>query len=282
MPTPIVPTRASTQSDIEQRDSTGITFDAGGPANDTYLPRLGFGGPPDRLPPIHDGFGGDDDDDEFDDSDNAGGKVDWCTLAVFWSVCEAHLARIKLEAAGVPCLLLDELTCSTGCFAIAAGGVKLQVPRQFLIEAASVLRQREGGNVDIASFTGHASAKMAACIIEAGQIECVVVESAGEFLLVVAVDDARAAAARLLETPFAAAVEPWVGARPARCFCGLHPGKPRVHELPAAARRRYLAQVILQWIDRHLPTPLRPRRCLACGADREVQLLTATPAIDAN
>lgn len=269
---PVPPTTASRPS-VDALEQT-VSFIDGDPdlnaAGDTYLPRLGFGGPPDQLPPRDDHFGGGDDDD--DDEPGEAGRIDWCTVAVYWTSAEAHLARIRLEQAGVMCLLLDEFVCCTGYLSIAAGGVKLQVPRAQLIKAAAILRRRREDQVEIASFTGPSTAKMAACIVEAAQVDCAIALVDGEYTLVVSVgDDARRAATRLLESPFAAAVEPMLGVRPTRCRCGEStPGC--VREFSAAARRRHLARVILRWLDRRLPMPLRPRRCIACGADRSREL----------
>ena len=218
---------------------------------------LAPGGPPDEpIDPTGDSGDGDSGDDE---------PIDWCILAVFWSITEAHLARLKLEDEDIPVVLLDELTCSTGCLAIAAGGVKLQVPRPLLLDAAIVLRRRAGGEIEVATFTSEQRAKMAACVAEAAGAQCRVVAFDGLHAVQTSADDATVAARALRGTRFAAAVEPWIVATPDRCNCA---DVASSDDLPAHAYRRWLALRFWQWLDRHIPGPLRPRRCLACGGPR--------------
>ncbi|MEL7239349.1 MAG: hypothetical protein AAGK78_10840 [Planctomycetota bacterium] len=230
------------------------------------LARPAPGGPPDEpIEPIDDfDEGGDDDGDEPQHE-----GVDWTTLSVFWSITEAHMARLKLEDAGMPCLLLDELTCGTGCLAIAAGGVKLQVPRALLFDAALVLSSRADGAVEVASFTNEHAATMAACVIEAQRVECAIHAEDETFAVEVAAGDATLAATALRGTRFGPAVEPWIEGQPTVCGCqnGLRP-----EDLTPAARRRWVTQRVWHWIDRHLPTMLRPARCLACGGERATRV----------
>src|SRR5215216_1239561 len=79
------------------------------------------------------GSGGGDDDND-DDGDRDGGSEDavngpWETVATFWDPPQAHVARLRLEHADLPCVLLDEnLIATDWFFANAVGGIKLQVP----------------------------------------------------------------------------------------------------------------------------------------------------------
>ena len=88
-------------------------------------------GPP--PPPTDDGHGGDDGDRDR--------RHRWVTLATFLHPAEAHIARLRLEAAGVACVLLDEMMAATNCLALAIGGVKLQVPAADAERAGVLLRR---------------------------------------------------------------------------------------------------------------------------------------------
>ena len=98
------------------RVSPGLDLSDVGPARPSHG---GGGGGPGNAGDPGDGDGG----------DRGGGGDGWVTLAMFWSTVEAHLARLKLEAEGVPVLLIDENLSNTQLFAVATGGVKLMVPR---------------------------------------------------------------------------------------------------------------------------------------------------------
>ena len=135
-------------------------------------PQVDGGGdlpPPDDFDNDDGGGGGDDESDDGDDFHSA--RVEWVTLAAFWHPAEAHIARLRLEAAGVACVLLDELTAATNVFAIAVGGVKLQVPRSQSSRAAKLLRdvrqENEPQVVAVARFGRLIDAKAAACVVEA-------------------------------------------------------------------------------------------------------------------
>jgi hypothetical protein len=68
-----------------------------------------------------DGGGGSDDDD--------GEPVRWVTVAAFDHPAAAHLARLRVEAEGIDCVLLDEnLVATDWLVSNAVGGIKLQVP----------------------------------------------------------------------------------------------------------------------------------------------------------
>jgi hypothetical protein len=65
---------------------------------------------------------------DVDDGEGPGGRDDdWVTLGTYWSTVEAHIARLKLEAEDIDCLIFDENFANHQLFAIAGGGVKLMV-----------------------------------------------------------------------------------------------------------------------------------------------------------
>ena len=185
--------------------------------------------------------GGRGDDDDHDGNENSGPDPRrWVTLATFWHPTEAHLARLRLEHAGVACVLLDELTAATNCFAIAVGGVKLQVPKAQAGRAAALLgreREREqspAAPVGVARFARLIDAKSAACVAEAAglTVEVRAVDDeppalASKLLpaavlgrlwpaawLTCAQGDAEAVARSLRPTPFAAGLVRRAASRP--------------------------------------------------------------------
>ena len=89
----------------------------------------------------------DDDEGEDDDGDGGGDERDggegpWVTVATFWQPPPAHIARARLEAEGIDCVILDEnLIATDWLFANAVGGIKLQVRAS---DAAAAVRLLEG------------------------------------------------------------------------------------------------------------------------------------------
>lgn len=64
-----------------------------------------------------------------DDDHGEGEPVRWVTVGAFWSTGAAHIARLRVEAEGIDCVLFDEFLVATDwLYANAAGGIKLQVP----------------------------------------------------------------------------------------------------------------------------------------------------------
>lgn len=62
------------------------------------------------------------------------------TISRFSFPHEAHIAKAKLESAGIPTFLADEQTIGMDWFnSNALGGVKLKVPESFVIEAEEML-----------------------------------------------------------------------------------------------------------------------------------------------
>jgi hypothetical protein len=88
------------------------------------------------VPP--DFFDNDNNDGDGDDDNNEPSR--WVTVARFSRSSDAHIARIKLEAEDIDCVIIDEHLGSTLGY-IAVGGIKLQVP-----EAQSRVAQSLLGN----------------------------------------------------------------------------------------------------------------------------------------
>ncbi|MGE5608325.1 MAG: hypothetical protein ACM359_03645 [Bacillota bacterium] len=67
----------------------------------------------------------------------------WVTIATFAGSPEAHLAAAKLDAEGIPAVLLDEHVAALGWGAVGAGAeVKLQVPASAAARGAEILKSR--------------------------------------------------------------------------------------------------------------------------------------------
>ena len=68
---------------------------------------------------------------------------DWVKVASFSQPFEAHLARTRLEAEGIACVVSDEYLVRVDWFlSNAVGGVKLMVPAGEAARARDVLRPR--------------------------------------------------------------------------------------------------------------------------------------------
>src|SRR5947209_8216422 len=64
------------------------------------------------IPDVNDVSPPDDaDEDDFDGDHDQ--PVRWITVATFWQPTHAHIARLKLEAEDIPCVLLDENLVAT-------------------------------------------------------------------------------------------------------------------------------------------------------------------------
>ncbi len=125
-------------------------------------PHAGGGLPPPIEPP--------EEGDRWDGDDDAQRpqRVCWQTVASFQHPSEAHLARLHLEAAGLRCVLLDELMAATQCLSLAIGGVKLQVPSSQAVTAVELLRQVMPEQVaPVAVYRDSKIGKMVACVVEA-------------------------------------------------------------------------------------------------------------------
>ena len=229
-------------------------------------------------PPWHfndDGGGGGDDDGDDDSRDEDPEPIQWVTLATFMHPAEAHIARLRLESAGVVCVLLDELTAGTNCLSLAVGGVKLQVPQVDRDRAVTLLRRladevaRTTRRVTLAALPNADSAKMALCILEAGDLDSVTVE--GQQLDVDA-DDLARAAGLLAAGPFAAALTHDAIVALAHQSC---PGcSERGSRLDARRWRGVIEGVrtaprpdlhVGSWARRVVIALLAARRCRACG-----------------
>ncbi|MDH4036165.1 MAG: DUF2007 domain-containing protein [Candidatus Krumholzibacteria bacterium] len=70
-------------------------------------------------------------------------QTEWVTVASFNQPIEAHLARTRLEAEGIPCVVGDENLVRVYAFlSNAVGGVKLKVPAYAAEQARAALRPR--------------------------------------------------------------------------------------------------------------------------------------------
>ncbi len=70
-------------------------------------------------------------------------RDNWETVATFSGPIEAHLARARLEAEGIPCMVMDEyLVRIDWLLSNAIGGVKLVVPSGEAARARDALRPR--------------------------------------------------------------------------------------------------------------------------------------------
>lgn len=108
----------------------------------------------------------DDDDGWRDDGGEGegGGPVRWVTVATFWQPMPAHVARLRLESADVPCLIVDEHLVSTEwLFANAVGGIKLQVPEPDAPRARELLHRTDGAPVTRADNDAPPSDGQALC-----------------------------------------------------------------------------------------------------------------------
>ena len=96
--------------------------------------------PPPVDPPDDGGGGGGDDDGAGDDG--SGDRIDWVTVASFNDAASAHVARLRVEAEGIACFIADEnIGVVAWHYAIATGGIKLQVPREDAARAALALQR---------------------------------------------------------------------------------------------------------------------------------------------
>src|SRR5687768_13190261 len=74
--------------------------------------------------------------------DNDSEPVRWTTVQTFNDPPSAHIARLRLEADGIPCFIADENIAATAWhYAIATGGLKLQVPSEDADRATAALRR---------------------------------------------------------------------------------------------------------------------------------------------
>ncbi|MEJ2361760.1 MAG: DUF2007 domain-containing protein [Gammaproteobacteria bacterium] len=69
-------------------------------------------------------------------------EADLITIASYSFPHEAHVARANLDAAGIPAFIADEHTINMQwLYSNALGGVRLQVPAQYVDKAREVLSQ---------------------------------------------------------------------------------------------------------------------------------------------
>jgi hypothetical protein len=79
-------------------------------------------------------------DDAGDGGDGGDGQERWVTVMTFWQPAEAHIARLRLEAEDIPCVIVDEnMVAANWLWASALGGIKLQVPLGDAAQARQLL-----------------------------------------------------------------------------------------------------------------------------------------------
>ncbi len=194
----------------------------------------------------------------------------WITLASYLHPAEAHIARLRLESAQIPCVLLDELTAATHCLSLATGGVKLQVPVDCAETAADLLRRMRReveGDPVLARLPDRGRATMAACVVEAAGLACDLEEDGGGLWRLRCDDaDVPAAALAVARSPFAAALTEAAVQALASVAC---PACGAV-----ASRLDWTRRVIVPagrvaapgpWLRRWIIQRLTARRCRACG-----------------
>lgn len=138
-----------------------------------------------------------------DGDPSPGDRGRWVTLASFLHPAEAHIARLRLEAAGVACVLLDEMMAATNCLALAIGGVKLQVPAADAERAGILLRRFMPEMVPpLASYRTRKLATMAACVAEAVGGVVTLSDCGASWSLRVEAEGEVAAARALADSPF--------------------------------------------------------------------------------
>ena len=68
------------------------------------------------------------------------GDTEWVEVASFHTIPEAAVARGRLEAEGIPCMVADEhLVQADWLYAIALGGIRLRVPAAQASRARCIL-----------------------------------------------------------------------------------------------------------------------------------------------
>ena len=70
-----------------------------------------------------------------------GSAISWVTLKRFPDSLAATGARIRLDAEGIPTFIEGERMGAPAMYRVATGGVKLQVPAEFVADARVVLSQ---------------------------------------------------------------------------------------------------------------------------------------------
>ncbi len=69
------------------------------------------------------------------------------TIAKSYTPTEMHILRGRLEADGIPAVVVDDDVNQTNSILAATGGVHLQVPRQYAIEAKRIVAEVKSGEL---------------------------------------------------------------------------------------------------------------------------------------
>lgn len=81
--------------------------------------------------------------------------TDFVTVGVYQDIANAHIALGRLEAEGIPAILKDAHFVQTDwLYAIALGGIKLQVEASLESNARRVLETDYSGDIDEDADTG--------------------------------------------------------------------------------------------------------------------------------
>jgi hypothetical protein len=81
---------------------------------------------------------------------------DYVTLGEYWDAPAAHLARMKIEAAGLECRLLDENVNVLRDISRQARAIRLQVPAADQAAAEEILAGEEDSALDDEELTRQA------------------------------------------------------------------------------------------------------------------------------
>lgn len=153
----------------------------------------------------------------------------WPTIAAFSQASSAHVARIQLRAAGVPCIFSDRNHMEIPWLPAHVGDVILRVPPEHSGRARDIINRLAGSLtprpvpvapvmgytnplivsiVAIAHFKDVPEAHMAASVLAAGGVACGIVEPLGQqgrsdhpATLAVSIEDTDRAVAVLANTP---------------------------------------------------------------------------------
>ncbi len=82
------------------------------------------------------------------------------TLGRYFDPWEAHILRSRLEAEGIPAYVIgDQHIIANWPLSVALGGVALQVPRAYLVQAHEILTAYHAGTFEEDLLTEHPEAR---------------------------------------------------------------------------------------------------------------------------
>jgi hypothetical protein len=88
--------------------------------------------------------------------DDEGRPIHWVTVAHFFNLDDAYLARLRLDEEDIPCFIADEhVTGMLWHYAVALGGAKIKVPIESAERAADTLASNvQASNAEFVSHVG--------------------------------------------------------------------------------------------------------------------------------